>query len=241
LEIAMSLFARWRARLARFFTSRLFLSTIRDRCLSSQGNLRLLLVVEGVHDIEFLRRISAMLHAHESELPDLGAMEHRGELIFLPGGGAEMKLWTHRLGPLGKPECHVYDREESPETELRRQLAEAVNRRPGCFAVLTSKRNLECYLHSDAIREAGGVEVVFGDDDSVADLIARQIYVKESPGVPWEELPRRNQTRRRNRVKRWLNTKAVDRMTPQRLAERDPKGEVRSWLEAMMRLADVGR
>ena len=59
--------------------------------------------------------------------------------------------------------------------------------------------------------------------------------------MPWEELFRRTQTRRRNRVKRWLNTKAVDRMTPQRLAERDPKGEVRSWLEAMMRLADVGR
>ncbi len=116
-----------------------------------------------------------------------------------------------------------------------------MNRRPGCRAVVTSKRTLENYLHPAAIREAGGVEIDFGDDDAVADLIARQAYVKEYPGVPWEELFRRTQTRRRNRVKRWLNTKAVDRMTPQRLAERDPKGEVRSWLEAMMRLADVGR
>ncbi len=30
-------------------------------------------------------------------------------------------------------------------------------------------------------------------------------------------------------------------MTPQRLAERDPKGEVRSWLEAMAQLMAEGR
>ena len=237
----MSLYARWRARLARLFTWKLIRPRIRDRRLSPQEALKLLVVVEGVHDIEFLRRISAMLHAHDPMLPDLGAMEHRGELVFVPSGGADLKSWTHRLAPLGNPEYHLYDREDPPETELRRQLADSVNRRPGCRAVVTSKRTLENYLHPAAIREAGGVEIDFGDDDAVADLIARQAYVKEYPDVPWEELPRRTQTRRRNRVKRWLNTKAVDRMTPQRLAERDPKGEVRSWLEAMMRLADVGR
>jgi hypothetical protein len=171
-------------------------------------------------------------------LPDLGAMEHRGELIFVPFGGADVKLWTHRLGPLGKPEFHLYDREEPPETELRRQLAEAVDRRPGCLAVLTSKRNLENYLHPAAIREVAGVSLEFGDDDSVADLIARQAYARECPGAEWEALPRRTQNRRRNRIKLWLNTKAVEGMTRQRLAERDPKGEVRWWLEAMMRLAE---
>ena len=237
----MSHNARWRARLARLFTWIPIRPRVRHLRSASQDDLKLLVVVEGVHDIEFLRRISAMLHAHESELPDLGAMEHRGELIFVPFGGADLKLWTHRLGPLGKPEFHLYDREEPPETELRRQLADSVNRRPGCRAVLTSKRTLENYLHPAAIREAGGVDIDFGDDDAVADLIARQDFVRAYPGEVWEELPRRTQTRRRNRVKRWLNTKAVERMTPGRLAERDPKGEVRSWLEAMMRLADVGR
>ena len=60
----MSLYAHWRARLARLFTSRLFNSTIRDRRPSSEDSLKLLVVVEGVHDVEFLRPISAMLHAH---------------------------------------------------------------------------------------------------------------------------------------------------------------------------------
>jgi hypothetical protein len=241
LEIIMSLYARWRARLARCLKLNLFVQRRFGRHLSARDTLKLLVVVEGSHDIEFLRRISAMLHAHEPEFPDLGAMEHRGELIFVPFGGADLKLWTHRFAALGKPEFHLYDREDPPETELRQQLAEAVNCRARCRAVLTSKRSLENYLHQAAIREAGGVELDFGDDDSVADLIARQAHSRENPGVPWEDLPRRSQTRRRNRVKRWLNTRAAQLMTPQRLAERDPKGEVRSWLEAMMRLADTGR
>lgn len=237
----MSHYARWRARLARLFTSRPFLPTIRDRRPSSEDSLKLLVVVEGVHDVEFLRRISAMLHAHEPTLPDLGAMEHRGELIFLPFGGVDQKAWTYRLAPLAKPEFHICDREEPPETAQRKQLADSVNSRPGCRAVVTSKRSMENYIHVGAIREAAGIEIVFGDDDDVAGLIARKIYARECPNDVWAELPRRKQTRRRNRVKKWLNTKAVERMTPQRLAERDPKGEVRSWLEAMAQLMAEGR
>ena len=97
---------------------------------------------------------------------------------------------------------------------------------------------MENYLHPAAIREASGLDIAFGDDDSVANLIARQDYARAYPGEVWEELPRRKQTRRRNRVKRWLNRAAVEQMTPQRLAERDPQGDVRSWLVAMLRLMD---
>lgn len=237
----MSHYARWRAHMLRLFTPIPFLARIRDRRPSSQDTPKLLVVVEGGHDIEFLRRISAMLHAHEPTLPDLAAMEHRGELVFVPSGGADLKSWSHRLAPLGKPEYHLYDREDPLETEPRRQLADSVNQRPGCRATLTLKRSMENYLHPAAIREAGGVEIAFGDDDDVADLIARQSHAGQYPDEVWEELPRRKQTRRRNRVKRWLNRVAVERMTPQRLAERDPKGEVRSWLEAMAQLMAEGR
>ena len=229
----MSRYSRWRARVARLFLWRSSrLGTIDPRS-ASRDNLRLLAVVEGVHDIAFLRAVSVMLHAHEPGLPDLGAMEHRGEVVFVQFGGVDLKLWTHRLAPLGKPEFHLYDREESPETELRLRLADAVNQRPGCNAVVTSKRSLENYLHPAAILEAGGVTVHFGDDDDVADLIARQAHRREYPDEIWDELPRRKQTRRRNRVKKWLNRSAVERMTPERLAERDPQGEIRSWLEMM--------
>ena len=234
----MSQYSCWRARLARLLPWRPFLPKDQGNPVASQTTLKVIIVVEGPHDIAFLRRISAMLHAHEPELPDLGAMEHRKEVIFLPFGGVDLKLWTHRLAPVEKPELHIYDRETSPETELRRQLADSVNRRPGCLAFVTKKRSLENYVHSAAIREASGLDITFGDDDDVADLIARQSHAGEYPDEVWEELSRRKQTRRRNRIKRWLNRSAVERMTPQRLAERDPQGDVRSWLQAMCRLID---
>ncbi len=232
----MSRYARWRARLARLLRWRSIRPGARELRPAFRDNLKLLIVVEGVHDIAFLRAISAMLHAHEPGLPDLGAMEHRGELVFVPFGGVDLKLWTDRLSPLGKPEFHLYDREDAPETDLRKQLANVVNQRPGCQAVVTSKRSLENYLHPAAILEAGGVNVHFGDDDDVADLIARQAHGREYPDEVWEELPRRKQTRRRNRVKKWLNRPAAQRMTPARLAGRDPQAEIRSWLEAMRQL-----
>ncbi len=43
-----------------------------------------------------------------------------------------------------------------PETEIRREVAQVVNLRPGCHAFLTGKRSLENYLHSAAIYEARG-------------------------------------------------------------------------------------
>ena len=49
--------------------------------------------------------------------------------------------------------------------------------------------------------------------------MARQLYEASSPGVPWEELPPRSHRRLRERTKHWLNTDAVDRMTPVRLAD----------------------
>ena len=229
----MSHYASWRARLARIFSWKAV------HCPA--GNTRLLVVVEGVHDITFLRGISAMLHAHDSDLPDMGAMEHRGQQVFIPWGGVDPMQWTHRLAPLGKREFHICDREASPETEVRLQYASVVNSRPGCCAVVSSKRSMENYLHPAAIREAGGVDVEFGDDDDVADLIARSSYAQDDPGESWDEIPRRTKTRRRNRVKHWLNRSAVLRMTPERLAEQDPAGEVRLWLLAMLRLASNSR
>ena len=41
--------------------------------------VKVLVVVEGMNDIEFLRRISRVLHADQPSVPDLGRMERRGQ------------------------------------------------------------------------------------------------------------------------------------------------------------------
>jgi len=152
----------------------------------------LLLVVEGPHDIEFLKRISVILSVHDPHLPDLVSMERRGRVIFIPFGGGDAGLWMDRLAPPGLPELHIYDRESSPETELRQRMAEMVNLRPGCQAVLTSKRSLENYLHPAAIREVCGVELEFTDDDPVAESLLGVFITRRmtSPGRSCRAGPR---------------------------------------------------
>ena len=222
----MSLCARLGAWLAR-----------RPPLSSISTKPKLLVVVEGVHDIAFLKHISAILHGHDSRLPDLTAMESRGELLFVPVGGGDLRLWATRFARLDCAEFHLFDGEGAEERHLRQEVADVVNLRPNCQALLTKKRAMENYLHPTAIREASGIEVTFTDDDPVADLLAEHRYEQQGGAPPWNELESRVRKRRRNRVKKWLHTKAVDRMTPERLAESDPDGEVVSWLQTIDRLA----
>ena len=178
-----------------------------------------------------------MLHADDPQLPDLREMERWREIVFIPCGGGDFRSWAWRLSWLGHPEFHLLDRDISPITEKRHKWVNAVNKRDHCCAVLTRHRTLENYLHIDAIYEVSGLRVTFSTDDHVADLVACQAYERHAGHIPWKSLPVHVRKLRRNRVKLWLNTRAVERMTPHRLAQQDPVGEVRSWLETIARLA----
>lgn len=202
-----------------------------------RSNVGVLVVVEGPNDIEFLRRISRILHLDDVTIPDLNLMEELGRLIFVPFGGGCLHYWSHRLGPLAWPEFHLYDREVPPETKLRKQAARAVNGRVGCRAAITSKRSLENYLSPSAIEDAKGIRIEFSDFDSVAEVAARACLPSH---CKWDQLSHRAQRRLRNRAKKWLNTTAVDRMTPARLAEQDPPGELTIWLRTIASLAVIG-
>lgn len=197
--------------------------------------LPLLVIVEGRNDIAFLRRISAVLSTADDALPNLSALERRGALIFVPSGG-EIEKWALRMAPLGKAEVHVYDQEVPPLSEARYYAARIVNLRPACRAFVTRKRNLENYLHADAIFQASGIEIEFGDDADVADLVARNRFLVADPSRDWLSISARCRRRLRNHVKQWLNRDAVDRMTSALLDERDPNGEIRSWLAAIGQL-----
>jgi len=62
--------------------------------------LPLLVVVEGVHDIHFLKAISTMLHRADAELPDLGQLETERLVLFLPTAVA-----ISRTGCSGSAAC----------------------------------------------------------------------------------------------------------------------------------------
>ena len=200
-------------------------------------HVAILVIVEGIHDMQFLRRISRMLHVHNSERPDLGAWEQAGKLIFIPFGGSEAAVWSLRLAPLRLPEFHLFDRETQPLSEERRRAAEIVNCRQHCRAAITTKRSLENYLHPDCLREVRGLALEIDDEACVAELVAQRLYASGENANAWASVPYRSRRKLKERAKHWLNTAAVDRMTVERLRERDPKGEVQSWLRTIARLA----
>jgi hypothetical protein len=207
--------------------------------INALNQVRLLVVVEGTNDTQFLRRISRVLSREDPKLPNLGSWEDEGRLVFIPFGGGHVQAWTNRLTPLGISEFHLYDHELPPESEHRQAAAALVNRRPRAHAVLTAKRSLENYLHPAAIEAAGNIVVEYDDFDPVARIVAKQLYGRRPVDTPWELHSKRAQNRMTQRAKQWLNTVVAEQMTTDLLRERDPRGEIASWLRAMRQLASM--
>lgn len=197
---------------------------------------KLLCVVEGAHDIEFLTRISRIVHASDATLPDLAEVQKNDKLIFIPRGGGEILAWGTRLAALGLPQFHLADSEQEPETRLRRKEVGILNEIPRCQAVLCEKRALENYLHTDAIYLASGLRLNFGPYDDVASLAAHRCFERTAIGANWGSLSMRARKRLRDRAKKWLNSEAVDRMSSDLITEADARGEIRSWFAAIAHL-----
>jgi hypothetical protein len=87
------------------------------------------------------------------------------------------------------------------------------------------------------LREVRGVEIAFGDSEDVAAMAARYPWDKAGKATDWSNVPPRARHRLRAKLKSWLNTEAVMRMDLERLSERDPEGELISWLSAVAQLA----
>lgn len=200
------------------------------------SSVKLICIVEGANDIEFLVRISRIIATARPGIPDLASLQKAGELAILPRGGGDLLFWADRLAPIGAKQFHLSDREIEPECNSRQQAVRIINRRAGCRAAVTRKRTLENYLHPAAIFEARGVYVEFHDQDDVAEVVARRSLAARIRTPPWANLPSRARKRLCYRVKKWLNTEAVDRMTYEHLVERGGAEEIASWLSTIREL-----
>ena len=118
------------------------------------NTVKLFIAVEGENDINFLQGISKTLHKTNVDIPDLEKKEIEGEIIFIPMGGSNLAYWSNKLGKLNRPEFHLCDRDNPPQEEPKhKEYMDKVNARANCKAVSTSKREIENYIHKDAIIE----------------------------------------------------------------------------------------
>lgn len=193
--------------------------------------------VEGVNDIDFLKNISQVLLQAGEDVIDLTKLEAEGGIIFVPLGGSSLTLWTHRLAGLNRPEFHLFDRDQPPTTKSSHQDAvDEINVRANAIAMLTEKREMENYIHPQAIENSIGVNLTYGDFDDVPELVAQHLHVANGGAGDWHDLDADKKKKKESRAKRRLNNEAVSAMTVAMLDEIDTNGNVRSWLQEISRL-----
>ncbi len=210
--------------------------------------IKLFIGVEGRHDITFLKHMAKVLLKAGCDVLDLEKMELDGELIFFPLGGSSLALWTSRLEPLSRPEFHLFDRDNPPPAAAKYQAeADAINLRSRCKAVVTGKKEMENYLHYDAINEAytrvcnitHGLAANFAAFDDVPVKIAEMVHAASGSPTAWAALDEETRDKKISNAKRNLNEHAASSMTKVRLDQVDPDGHVLSWFNDMKALANV--
>jgi hypothetical protein len=197
-------------------------------------DVKVFLGVEGKHDISFLKHISAILAAAETDIPDLGAAEAVGRLVFVPLGGSSLELWITRLQGFNRPEFYLTDRDNPPPQQPKYQNYVAAWIARGCTAWVTTKRELENYIHPTLLTAtAPGYSGTGADFDDVPLLFAEAVHTA-APGAPlWAVVPDEKKKDKSAAAKKRLNGVVVQQMTPALLTLADPADEVRQWLRTI--------
>lgn len=187
----------------------------RDLGVLPDSRAQVIVCVEGPNDIAFFKNISAALIREGHVAPDF---ENDPRIVLLPLGGDTLRDWVngHYLKNIGKPEVHIYDRDTQVPPKYQ-VTCDAVNARgDGSIAFITSKREAENYLHPDAINESLNIQVTYTDDCDVPSIVGQEMGVNDRT------------------AKRRLNRSAAQKMTFERLEERDPLGELRGWFDEIL-------
>jgi hypothetical protein len=115
-----------------------------------------------------------------------------------------------------------------------------VNVRDRCKARSTLKREIENYLHKDAIVAAYaevGISVSltsnFDDFDDVPREIAQLVHESSESPNSWDELTEDQKSEKEAKAKRRLCSRAASHMTRELLDEMDGDGDLLEWFRDM--------
>lgn len=201
--------------------------------------VKILIYVEGNHDVNGLKRYGNILYTEDEELIDLNS----DEIAWVITGGSSLKHYLENkyLEGLGKPEFHLYDSDVASYIDVVAQINAEAN--PLKKAFNTVKSELESYLHHEAINEAYNEQAnpcnltEINDEDDVPYKIAKHIYINS--GNDWDLLDERKQSEKSSAKKGFLNTNAVEKMTIEKLKDRNGYNEMRNWLNEIKKLIET--
>jgi len=200
------------------------------------NRVKVIVCVEGPHDYECFGQLSKILHSVEPSCPSL--LED-ARIAVVPVGGSNLQQWvqSHYLKGLGRPEAHWYDSDTDPAKHQAE--VDAVNARgDGSFAVVSGKRELENYLHPDAIQEGMSIAVTVSDNNDLPDEVAHAVHVAGGGAVgEWPGMDPDKKAHKVRKAKRRLNREAASKMSIARLQVSDTADEIKAWLQKIEALA----
>lgn len=183
--------------------------------------VKVVVCVEGPTDVIALHSFNRCLKEHYPAMVDI---ESNPSVMLIPLGGSILKHWAdyQYLQKLHCKEFHIYDN----DVATYQNTVDAVNARgDGSWAGLTSKYEIENYLHKDAIKDTYDVEVDT-DLNQVPKMFATTYSAKHDfDGVMKD-----------NTSKKYLSKVFKESMNYDRLIERDPNGEVKGWFDKIERM-----
>lgn len=193
--------------------------------------VKVLLYVEGNNDISALKGYCKLLSDNHIITEDIMASPKVGIVIT---GGSSLRYYIDNkyLDGLGKPAVHIYDNDKDEYRNYVAQINAEGN--PNKKAFNTSMLEMENFLCKEAIEEAyatNGLMVTLPTiqhDSDVPNLVCRAL------NPDWDTFDGEKQAKKESKVKRLLNTQAIEKMTIARLDARGVKDELKGWFDTLI-------
>jgi AAA15 family ATPase/GTPase len=202
------------------------------------NTVRVIIHVEGKHDVAFLKRASEVLYENGEIDVNLNS---DNRFVVLPVGGSSLKDYVNLqyLKSLNKTEFHLYD---SDDPSYQSEVDKVNARDNDDYATLTIKREIENYIPPQLFEEFYATRNIdinlpdeFLDDEDVPELVSRHVYEVCNPDNSWEDCQTKSNYHRR--VKKRVHEDILPLLTLEHFDEVDAIDEMKSWFNRMEELA----
>jgi len=187
-----------------------------------------------------------MLNAEDDSIMSL---EDNEQIAFIPTGGSQLKFYIEKkyLDGLLQAQVHVYDSDIQSYVDAVAALNAEGN--DGKIGYNTSKLELENFLHHEAVNECYdelNINITLAeieDTEDVPEKVAKAVHSATSE-TEWNSInpdPTKTAEKQKKKVskaKKLLNTKAIEKMSIERLRERNGYEEIKTWLDKINELCN---
>lgn len=179
--------------------------------------VKVAVVVEGPHDIKTLKIFSEKISENNSDIVNLNTTD---EVVFIISGGSSLKYWVENqyLKSFGIPEVHLVDRDDESPPKYQKWCDRINERFDDSIAFMTTKREMENYIHPRCIKDHFGMDT--------------EILIDDTTDVP-EEIKKFNGMKH-STAKQYLNNEVARMMSYSDIKQMDVYNEIENtWLKTI--------